>query len=504
MAETHSAVVTFLGDRAYKVKKPVQFDFLDFRTRPARRQAIERELELNRRLAPDVYLGIVEVGEASSSAGPEEPVSPGEPVLVMRRMPAERRLERLVGEGDPRAATALDELAVQLAAFHAGARRGPDVDAACTAEAWGRLWQGNFAEMRPFVGSVFDAEALARAEELSARWLAGRGPLLAHRIARGAVCDGHGDLQAADVFCLDDGPRALDGIEFDERLRWADVAADVAFLSMDLERLGASALGERFRRAYEQAAGRVIPDGLWHHYVAYRAQVRAKVAALRSGQRGASNPSASPAEPADVVEARGLLALCLRHLHAARVRLVLVGGLPGTGKSTLATELARALGADLLRSDLIRKEGLPSAPAGAAPGEAGEPGDLDRGLYDPARSDAVYRTLLARAGDRVSMGSSVVVDASWHRAATREAARALAAASACELVEVRCEVDPEVAAERLRRRSRAGTDPSDATPRIASAMAARADAWPEAATVVTDRPAPALAAALVASLDQAG
>jgi hypothetical protein len=218
-------------------------------------------------------------------------------------------------------------------------------------------------------------------ERLAHRYLDGRSRLFERRIAEGHIRDGHGDLLADDVFCLDDGPRILDCLEFDDRLRYGDVLLDVAFLAMDLECLGAPDLARRFLDWYTEFSGRPFPASLASHYVAYRAHVRAKVACLRHDQ--------GVEDAAD--EARCLLDLAHRHLEEAAVRLVLVGGLPGTGKSTLARGLADARGWAVLRSDEVRKEltGLPAAvPASSAWGE---------GLYRPEMTAATYAELLRRA-----------------------------------------------------------------------------------------------------------
>jgi hypothetical protein len=369
ITETHISVVVFVGDRAYKLKKPVRFGFLDFSTREAREAMCHREVELNRRLAPDVYLGVSDVlgvdGEVEDH------------LVVMRRMPPGRRLATLIADADPHLGDHLRDLAHLLAAFHSRAARGPAIDAAATVPAVRALWEGNFAEMRPFAGRTFDERTLAHAERLVRHFLDGREPLFAARIAGGHIVDGHGDLQCADVFCLPDGPRVLDCIEFDDTFRYGDVANDIAFLAMDLERLGGEALGRRFVAAYEELAGERFPAALLHHYVAYRAQVRAKVAALRAAQE----PDGTAAREADVAEARRLLDRCVAHLEAARVRLVIVGGLPGTGKTTVARGLAERLDADLLRSDELRKQ-----LAGLAPTE--RTGDrYNEGIYSDEATD---------------------------------------------------------------------------------------------------------------------
>ena len=214
--------------------------------------------------------------------------------------------------------------------------------------------------MRPFTGRWLDPARTRSVEELTLRFLDGRGPLLARRVADGCAVDGHGDLMADDVFCLADGPRALDCLEFDDRLRYLDRIDDAAFLAMDLERLGAPDLGTAFLQWYVELSGDNAPPALVDHYVAYRAFVRAKVACVRTAQ-GEDHTA----------EARQLLDLTFEHLSANAVTLVLVGGAPGTGKSTVAAELADRLGLVLLGSDRVRKElaGLdPATPAGSTYG----------------------------------------------------------------------------------------------------------------------------------------
>ena len=457
MVETHISVLVFVGDRVWKVRKPVRFGFLDFSDRAARLDDCRREVEVNRRLAPDVYLGVADVVLDGVAV---------DHMVVMRRLPGERRLAALV-RAETGAEPCVRRLARVLAAFHAKATRSSSIDRAASPEALLAAWDANLAEAAPFVGPVLDPATDATIADLSRRYLAGRGPLLGDRIARGHVCDGHGDLQAEDVFCLDDGPRVLDCIEFDDHLRHVDVAADLAFMLMDLERLGAPGLARLLRAQYEELSGAVLPGSLVHHYVAARAYVRAKVSCLRAAQGDAGA----------VGTARSLHRMAADHLRAGRVRMVLVGGLPGTGKSVLAASIGEVLDADVLRTDEVRKElaGLPvDGPAPAAFGED---------LYSAERTAATYKTVLARARVALAMGRSVVVDASMTAAVWRERARDAAAATHSELVELELRADPAVAAMRIARRRRCGSSLSDATETVAAAMAAEADAWPTATVI---------------------
>jgi len=464
LVETHTAVVFFVGDRAYKLKKPVEFGFLDFRRLDRRELACRREVDLNARLAPDVYLGVARLVDGADG--------PGEPLVAMRRLPAARRLANLVAAGvDVRDDLRL--VARRLAALHALAASSPEIEAAATRDATAARWEANASEMAPFIGSILDPVVADGVICLARRYLDGRASLFAGRIAGGRIKDGHGDLLAEDIFCLQDGPRILDCIEFDDRLRWGDQLADAAFLAMDLERLGRADLAAFFLGSYREFAADSWPASLAHHYVAYRAQVRAKVACLR----------AADSHGAPAAAASDLMALALRHLDAGRIRLILVGGLPGTGKTTLAAGLGDALQAVVLRSDEVRKQeaGLDVSDRCPAP-----PG---RGLYTPQATGAVYAQLLARARTCLTNGHSVVLDASWQVPAWRQRAEHLAGETAADLSQLYCVAGPEERLARIRRRMLEGRDPSDATAAVAKAMAAAEVPWP-AATVIDTGPTP--------------
>ncbi|ADP82581.1 AAA family ATPase [Pseudofrankia inefficax] len=476
VVETHSATLTFVDDLVYKVKKPVDLGFLDFSTRAKRLAACEQEVALNRRLAPDVYLAVADLVDDRGRVVDH--------AVVMRRLPERRRLTSLIQRGQPVGA-ALRAIARRLAAFHAACATSEQIAAAGSSATLAGLWREGVDQVAQYRDNILDGTVIAEIDRLSARYLAGRAPLLRARMAAGLVRDGHGDLQADDIFCLPDGPRILDCIEFDQRLRVGDVLGDVAFLAMDLERLGARAEADQLLGWYQEFAGETHPPSLAHLYVAYRAFVRTKVTCVRAGQ---GDPDA-----ADL--ARRLADLALDHLRRGRVRLALVGGLPGTGKSTLAGRLADTEdGWVLLRSDTVRKElaGLPTdRPASPKLYEGGP----FRGLYSPAATEAVYAELLRRAGHALARGDNVLLDASWSDAADRAAAARLAAAAHADLIELRCVTAPEVAAARIARRAAARTDASDATAAIHGALATRADPWPSAAVVHTAAPITEAAAA---------
>jgi aminoglycoside phosphotransferase family enzyme/predicted kinase len=455
--ETHVSTIVFDGDLVHKRKKPVRFAFIDLSTPEKREQTCHREIELNRRFSPDVYLGVEDVvndaGEVVDHA------------VLMRRMPADRRLAVLVRRHVD-VSDCLRAVARIIAVSHAEAARSEEISSVATPETLRELWAQNLREMAPFVPHLLDSAIVADIGELARRYLDGRATLLRDRVERGLVVDGHGDLMAEDIFCLDDGPRVLDGLEFDARLRWGDVLYDVGFLAMDLERLGHLELALAFLSWYREFSAETHPSSLEHHYVAYRALVRAKISCLKGGV-------------VDVVEAQAYLAQCRRHLLDARVQLVVVGGLPGTGKTTLAAALGDELGWTVLRSDEMRKELAGLDPLTHAPAAYG------KGLYSPESTELTYDALLSRVRELVARGESVVIDASFSRSLWRTAAAAVAVDTFSDLTELCCVLPLDVAAARLARRQAEGGDASDATPAVAAEMAEEFDAWPNAATIDT-------------------
>jgi aminoglycoside phosphotransferase family enzyme/predicted kinase len=473
IAETHVSFVAFQSDRVFKCKKAVSLPFIDLSTEQLRYENCLREVALNRRFAPDVYLGVVAVTDERGLVIDH--------AVEMLRLPSDRSLAALVGAQCEAAKVCVEQVADDLARIHASADRSPEIDAAATHAAIARLWQHGFDEVSPYVGTQLDGSVERDIERLVARFLHGRGPLFEARIAAGHVCDGHGDLLAGDVYCLDDRPRLLDCLEFDDHLRWGDVLADVAFLAMDLERLGSGDLGSAFLERYRDRTHDDWPPSLAHLYIAYRAHVRAKVACLTRAEH----------ETAGAEEPGALLALARRHLREGRVRMVLVGGSPGTGKSTVARAVSAALAWPMISSDVVRKQ-----LAGVGPRERTSAA-LDEGLYTPDWTTRTYEAMLRQTGRLLELGHSVVLDASWAQPRWRDEAGITAASHAADLVAIRCDAPTEVAAARTESRP---ADPSDAGPEIAQAIAARFAPWPGAFVVDTSGPLAATEAAVITHL----
>ncbi|MGH7400418.1 MAG: kinase, partial [Candidatus Rokuibacteriota bacterium] len=317
LIETHISWVLLAGDRVYKIKKPVELGFLDFTTLARRRRFCHDEVRLNRRLTSDIYLGVVEIKGGARAPRLDGPGRAIEVAVLMRRLPAERMLDRLV-----RAAAAppalLDGIGTTVARFHAAADTGGEIDELGGIETIRRNWQENFAQTDAVGPELLPNDTRRRVREYVAAFLEREAGRFAARVAAGRSRDCHGDLQAQHVCCVEP-VQIFDCIEFNHRFRFGDVAGEIAFLAMDLERLGRPDLAIRFLNAYLEENGDYEAVPLLDFYRAYRAWVRAKVTAFQVAEH-----------PERVGEARTLFELAGRFVAPhRRPRLVITTGVMG-------------------------------------------------------------------------------------------------------------------------------------------------------------------------------
>lgn len=452
--ETHLSRLFFTPDRVFKLLKPVSLPFVDFSDRDARLRATTVEFERNRALSPDVYLGLADVVEHGELV---------DRMIVMRRLPESQELTRLLNDGDH--FELIRSVARHVASIHAGVEPlHGDAAWPGSLEAITENWEGNLAAIAPHVGSVIDSKEFDELIVLVRSYLSGRADLFEARIAQGWIRDGHGDLRTEHVYLTDDGPRLIDCVAFDDRLRISDALADVAFLAMDLDRQVGPLAAMTLMRAWNEFTNEHHPSSLAHFYVAYRAHVRCKIACLRhaAGQPGAAQT------------ARSYHAQAIEHLRLAQIRMVIVGGGPGTGKSTIAERIAQDTGATWLRADEIRKDVAGVAHDShsfAAPGE---------GIYTAEITTKTHAEMVRQAETLITHGTSVVVDATWRSGRDREAMREVARRSGAWLTELRCVLPPAIAKERIARRMSSIHNPSDATPELVDVIEEGFDHWPEA------------------------
>jgi aminoglycoside phosphotransferase family enzyme/predicted kinase len=439
--QTHISVVFLAGEFAYKLKKPVDLGFLDFTTLTKRKHFCEEETRLNRRLAPGVYLGVVPV---TRDAGGCRVGGPGEVVewaVKMRRLPQEASLAGHVRTGAVESEQ-VEALARVVAEFHR------TTEATERTAAFGRFdvvaanARENFEQSRNQVGTTISQPVFDRLRELTEQHLDRLRLLIESRAARGVPRNTHGDLRLDHVYFLPDGLAVIDCIEFNERFRYADPVADVAFLVMDLLFAGRRDLAAVFTASYFRMVGDDEGRALLPFYVAYRAVVRGKVEGMKLAE--AEVPEAD--RIAALRSARGYWLLALEQLEdpARRPCLVLVGGLPGTGKSTLARGLAATAGFEVIRSDVVRKEIAPGVP----PEE----------LYAPAWIERTYAECLRRAEELLFAGKRVIVDAMFREQSQRKAFLALANRMGVPGFLIVCETPAELIRERLAARTGDASD----------------------------------------------
>ena len=451
--DTHGAVVFLAGERAYKLKRAVKFPYMDFST-PARRAAMcAAEIEINHKLAPEIYLGTAAVtrgadgGLALSDVGDAAAANAVDWLVVMRRFDEEGMFDRLAGRGaltpDMMAA-----LGARVAAYHdtlapVAGFSGPD-DYRRSVAADVRQLQEQGDRLDPAV-----TESLATALPMALEPFL---DLVARRAAAGAVRRCHGDLHLRNIVLIDGKPVPFDAIEFSEKIASIDVLYDIAFALMDLCDRDLGALANRllnewlWRIAELPGAPHEEALALLPHFLSRRATVRAFVEASGAALAGKASE-----------EARTYQRLALKFLQPAPPRVLAIGGLSGSGKTTLALKMApgigRAPGAVVVRSDVERKR-----LAGVALEER-----MPAGSYTPQASARVYAAFLARAERVLQAGQSVVLDAVFARQGERAAAEALARQAGVPFEGIWLDVPKEVAQARIANRK---GDASDATPDV--------------------------------------
>ncbi|WP_305041924.1 bifunctional aminoglycoside phosphotransferase/ATP-binding protein [Geoalkalibacter sp.] len=447
--ETHVSRLYFTDEFVYKVKKPVDFGFLNFTTLDRRRFYCEEEVRLNRRFAPDTYLGVREIRRDATGVHIDGQGEVLDFAVWMKRLPAERMLDNLIARDAPELPQAMEALGGLLARIEQEAEVCRQNGGMSNLEAIRRNWRENFEQVTPFCGQSLSADALKLIRDAVATFIEKQETLLQQREEQGFVRDGHGDLHAEHI-CLTEPIRIYDCIEFNRRFRVADVVADLAFLLMDLDFRGRRDLAAILLAAYANAA-EPDPDfeTLLPFYKVYRAFVRGKVDSFL----GADAKAAAEVRQEAVDLARSYFLLALGYLTPCT--LILTCGLMGSGKTTLAQSLARVTGAELLRSDLVRKElaGERATEGASAP--------YEQGIYAPSWSGRTYARLAELAEQALRPGRGVIVDASFVRAEDRQRFYDLAQRTGRPVLLVHLHGEEATLAQRLRERTAAGTDASD-------------------------------------------
>ena len=449
--ETHISHLFFAGEFVYKVKKPVDLGFLDFTTLEKRRAASEAEVRLNRRIAPDVYLGVVEIreGEDTLSFDGSGPVV--EVAVRLRRLPEEWRLSDAVDRGTASLDT-LRRLGRLVADFHARAETSPEIARFGSREVIAGNCRENFEQTEPYIGRTIEREDWTVIRDEVERALRAQASVFDARVAAGRIRDCHGDILPEDIFVDPEtgAIHVLDCIEFNDRFRYSDTVADAAFVSMDLRNRGRDDYAEAFLEAYFRASDDERHPMLLAFYECYRAYVRGKVRSFLTDQAGEDSEAGRRAAE----QARRYFRLARELAGRMRPRLVLVAGLVGSGKTTLAANLGRDAKVEVVQSDRVRKS-LAGLDAREARWET-----FGSGIYAPEWTKRTYEALLEEARRALADGRSVILDASWSKAEWRARAKEVAEAHEALFVVVECAAPEAVLRRRLssRRPGQRATD----------------------------------------------
>ncbi len=457
LRQTHGSYVLLAEDYVYKVKKPVRFAFLDYSTLEKRYHFCQQEVGLNRRLAPGVYLGIVPIieqegsfilGEGTVAAGSW---TVAEYAVKMRRLPQERMLDRLLREGKVEKET-IHALAQKLVSFHLAAAtdQAPLYGAP---EMIGQPLEENFQETEPFIGQTISEKVFSSVRQYSRCFLAEHRELFKARVRQERVREGHGDLRAEHI-CLTDDILIFDCIEFNERLRYCDVASEVAFLAMDLDFLGAPLLSQELVSTYSTVTQDETLPRLLPFYKCYRAYVRGKVESLKSQEKEVSEEERQRAK----TQAKRYFRLAYRYTkETLPPALVVVCGLSGTGKSTVARLLGDDTGFQVYNSDVIRKR------------LAHRPSSMDMsqqyrtGIYSDSFTQLTYNTLVEETGSCLKRNQGVIVDATLKNPEHRRLFLNLAISLGVPILFVECQAEAEEIFRRLKEREQKPEEVSDAT-----------------------------------------
>jgi aminoglycoside phosphotransferase family enzyme/predicted kinase len=418
--ETHGARVFLAGDKAYKVKKPVRLPYLDFSTLDLRHAALAREIELNRPHAPEIYLRLVPITRGSDGGltmgGDSVPV---EWALEMRRFAQECLLSEIAGRG-PLDTTTCKRLAAMTADYHRHAPQVQSADGRAIVENTYRPLLSQL-EKASEVGGIAELAAMIRNHAQDA--LARDAGLLQQRARDGAVRRCHGDLHLGNIVMIDGVPIPFDALEFDEAMATTDVLYDLAFLLMDLDARGDRAAANVVLNAYvgaEPIGGEIEGLACLPLFLAMRALVRSVVALARARQRRHAEGMQSRTRGTALAEVRKLASLAAGYLDPPPPLLVAVGGLSGTGKSTLAAALAPLVGAAPgalhLRSDVERKRYF----------QVPETQRLDASHYSQEAADTIYGRLYDKASRALAARHSAVVDAVYLKPEERKRIEATA------------------------------------------------------------------------------
>jgi aminoglycoside phosphotransferase family enzyme/predicted kinase len=448
--ETHISWVILTGEYVYKIKKAVNFGFLDYSTLEKRNYCCREELRLNRRFAPQVYVDVVAIGGSTGQPSLQTGGEPIEYAVRMKQFPAAGLLGKLAAEHalTPQHIDALAELVPAMHALVETADENSEYGLPHDIHHW---VMENFDHIRPCLQDTAQRQQLEAVANWCQQEFVTRRDILDMRRCNGFVRECHGDLHLGNLTIIDGRITPFDGIEFNSRLRWIDVMSETAFLIMDVRDRGYPQLSYRLLNQYLQHTGDYAGVAVLRYYLVYRALVRAKVAVLRQ-----VSADSTQAKQAAWSEYASYMVLAAHYVKPPSPVLIITHGVSGSGKSFYAAQLAEQLGAIQIRSDLERKR-LHGYAA-----EANTQSGIQAGIYSADASERTYQRLVLLARTVIEAGFPVIVDATFLQYTRREQFRQLSASLAVPFVLLHFDADREILCARIRSRQAAGDDPSEA------------------------------------------
>jgi aminoglycoside phosphotransferase family enzyme/predicted kinase len=441
LVQTQMSFLFLTGDYVYKVKKPVDLGYLDYTTLDKRLFFCRQEVELNSRLSPDTYLEVVPIVSVGGKIKLSETGEPIEYAVKMKQLPGERMMDVLL----PRDAVTeemVQQVARKLADFHMKAATDARICEFGKPKSIAVNTDENFDQTEKYIGTTISPHIFERTKAYTDTFLKDNEGLFNRRTSTGRIRDCHGDLHAAHI-CFNNGITIYDCIEFNDRFRYCDVASEIAFLAMDLDRYDHPELSRSFSDAYIEFSNDREIEQLLDFYKCYRAYVRGKVESFKS-----DDPYISDKERA-ITMARTYFNLAYRYTRE-RPLLIIISGLMGTGKTTLSQALGLNMGLKVISSDIIRKE-----LAGIAPQEHRFE-QFSSGIYSDEFSRRTYDTMLAQARRLLARGEPVLLDASFKKRQDRLSAKNLADEIKADFLVIECTLDEKSIKERLEQRLREG------------------------------------------------
>lgn len=448
--QTHISVIFIAGEFVYKIKKPCDFGFLDFTTLEKRRYFCSQEVKLNSRFSENIYLGVKKICDDGAKLNFDGKGKEIEVAVWMRRIPHDRIMLGML-DHDEITPDILDRLADRIAYFHSRADTGPAIASFGSAEVISQNLKENFDQTISYIGRTLDQATHAEISLLAHDFLKTQADLFRERMLRGFIRDCHGDLHLDHVVILN-GIMLFDCIEFNDRFRFGDTAADLGFLLMDLDYRGYPSYSRRIAEEYASVSGDYQVLNLLGFYKAYRAFVRGKVLSF-----ALSEPEIGESEK-DVITRDAIAYFRLSHAclrSPSSPILIITLGLTGTGKSHLAVRLGERLGVEPLRSDIFRKRlfGLSAL--------SHQLDNYGAGIYTPKTTELIYKALFEKTGSALDRGESVIIDASFICRRHRMQAKDLASRKSARFMIVECVAPASVVKERLERRAMLSNEPSD-------------------------------------------